>query len=81
MLKSIGWFFGAGLAWLFLFSFPIGHGKTLYKLGQHYIIQTTPMQWVGKKISTGYEATLEATNESGDVTTTLLELPEKLSHR
>jgi hypothetical protein len=73
-------FLGAGLAWLFLFSLPIGHGKTLYQVGQHYIINTAPVQWLGSKISTGYEATLEATNEN-ELTTTVRELPEKLSRR
>jgi hypothetical protein len=80
VLKSVGWFLGAGLAWLFLFSLPIGHGKTLYQVGQHYIINTAPVQWLGSKISTGYEATLEATNEN-ELTTTVRELPEKLSRR
>ena len=76
MLRTLGWFLGTGLAWLFLFSLPIGHGKTLYKLGQHFIIQTTPVQWIGSKITTGYEATLEATDENS-----FKELPEKLSRR
>ncbi|MBM3382337.1 MAG: hypothetical protein FJY29_07835 [Betaproteobacteria bacterium] len=80
MLKSVGWFLGAGLTWLFLFSLPIGSGKTLYQLGQHFIIKTSPVQWLGSKISTGYEATLEATNES-ELTDTVRELPEKLSRR
>lgn len=80
MLKSVGWFLGAGLVWLFLFSLPIGHGKTLYQLGQHFIIQTAPVQWLGSKISTGYEATLEATNKN-ELTDSVRELPEKLSRR
>lgn len=80
MLKSIGWFLGAGFIWLFLLSIPIGHGKTLYQLGQHFIIKTTPIQWLGKKISTGYEATLEATDEHAS-SINFKELPEKLSRR
>ncbi|MFZ9519349.1 MAG: hypothetical protein ACO3A4_02630 [Silvanigrellaceae bacterium] len=80
MLRSIGWFLGAGFVWLFLFSIPIGHGKTLYQLGQHYIIKTAPIQWMGSKIVTGYEATLEATNERG-LNASFRELPEKLSQR
>jgi hypothetical protein len=80
VLKSIGWFLGAGFIWLFLFSIPIGHGKTLYQLGQHYIIKTSPIQWMGKKIATGYEATLEATDEHG-LSVPFRELPEKLSRR
>lgn len=80
MLKPIGWFLGAGLAWLFLFSLPIGRGKTLYQIGQHYIINTTPVQWLGSKISTGYEATLEAATEN-EFKNSVRELPEKLSRR
>lgn len=80
MLRPIGLFLGAGLVWLFLFSIPIGHGKTLYQLGQHYIIKTAPIQWIGAKISTGYEATLEAADER-TATNSVKELSEKLSRR
>lgn len=80
MLKSLGLFLGAGFAWLFLFSLPVGHGKTLYQLGQHFIIKTAPVQWLGNKILAGYEATLEAT-ETNSLTTTVHEIPERLSQR
>jgi hypothetical protein len=80
VFKTIGWFLAAGFAWLFLFSFPIGQGKTLYKLGQHFIIKTAPVQWMGSKIIAGYEATLEATDEN-NLPTSVRELPEKLSRR
>ncbi|MEY4065051.1 MAG: hypothetical protein RIR26_1259 [Pseudomonadota bacterium] len=80
MLRSIGLFLAAGFAWLILFSLPVGQGKTLYQLGQHFIIRTTPVQWIGNKISTGYRATLEATEET-DLKATFRELPEKLSRR
>lgn len=80
MLKSIGWFFGAGVAWLFILSVPIGGQKNLYQLGQHFIIRTAPVQWLGKKIVTGYEATLEATDE-GKFEEEVWEVPERLSRR
>lgn len=80
MLKSIGLFLAAGLAWLILFSLPVGQGKTLYQLGQHFIIKTAPVQWIGRKISTGYEATLEATEET-ELQSSIRELPEKLTRR
>ena len=80
MLRSIGLFLAAGLAWLILFSLPVGQGKTLYQLGQHFIIRTAPVQWIGNKISTGYKATLEATEES-DLQSSIRELPEKLTRR
>lgn len=80
MVRTIGLFLGAGLAWLFLFSIPIGHGKTLYQVGQHYIIKTAPIQWLGSKITRGYEATLEATDERS-ARLRLRELPEQFSQR
>lgn len=80
MLKSIGLFLAAGIVWLFLFSLPIGQGKTLYQLGQHFIIKTSPVQWLGNKITTGYEATLEATDEKA-AEFQFRELPEKLTRR
>jgi len=80
VLRSIGLFLGAGVVWLFLFSIPIGHGKTLYQLGQHYIIRTTPVQWLGRQIVSGYETTLEATEDKA-TGTSFKELPEKFSHK
>jgi hypothetical protein len=80
MLRTAGLFLLTGFIWLFLFSLPIGQGKTLYKLGQHYIIRTAPIQWLGRKITTGYEATLEATNEPVEKLS-IRELPEKYSAR
>lgn len=80
MLRSVGLFLAAGFVWLFLFSIPIGRGKTLYQLGQHYVIKTASIQWLGRKITTGYEATLEATNEPMEKLP-FKELPEKYSSR
>jgi uncharacterized membrane-anchored protein len=80
MLRTAGLFLLTGFIWLFLFSFPIGQGKTLYQLGQHFIVKTTPVEWLGRKITTGYEATLEATNEPLEKLP-FRELPEKYGAR
>jgi hypothetical protein len=80
MLRTTGLFLLTGVIWLFLFSFPIGHGKTLFQLGQHYIINTTPIQWLGRKITTGYEATLEAADEPLEKLP-IKELPQKYGVR
>lgn len=80
MLKSIGWFFGAGVAWLFILSVPIGGQKNLYQLGQHFIIQTAPVQWMARKIVDGYDATLEATDKE-TIEKDVWEVPERLSRR
>lgn len=66
MARNISIFFGLGLVWLFVFSLPVGKGKTLYSVLNYYVVDTRPVHWVVGKVQGGYDATLEGTEEASD---------------
>ena len=61
MARNLTIFFGMGVVWLFVFSIPIGKGKSIYEVLHYYVVDTRPVQWVAQKVLGSYEATLDAT--------------------
>jgi hypothetical protein len=62
-------FFGLGILWLFLFSLPVGKGKSLYEVLHYYIVDTQPVHWIVDKAQGGYEATIEKTETTNETLT------------
>ena len=62
MLQKFSVFLLCGVAWLFLFSVPMGQSKNLFEVLHFYIVDTRPVQWVLGKAQTSYHSTIEATH-------------------
>lgn len=69
MARNISIFFGMGLLWLFLFSLPVGKGKSLYEVMHYYVVDTRPVHWMVGKVQGTYESTLEATEDTSNTMT------------
>lgn len=59
MLRKTILFAGLGFVWLFLFSIPVGRGKSVYDIAHYYIVDTRPVHWVIGKVQGGFEATVD----------------------
>jgi hypothetical protein len=46
-----------------------GKGKSLYGVLHYYIVDTRPVHWVVGKVQGGYDATIDATETTGDTMT------------
>jgi hypothetical protein len=69
MSKKIGLFLAMGLVWLFLFSLPMGKGRSVYQVLHHYIVDTKPVLWVAEKISSAYDSTVSSAGNTSESVT------------
>ena len=68
-MKAGRWrdFFLFGLIWVFVFSIPLGKGKRIFDVVHHLLVNNIPVHWTLAQIQYGFQATLEATEQSGIV--------------
>jgi hypothetical protein len=64
VLQKFSIFLLSGVAWLFLFSVPLGQSKNLFEVLHFYVVDTRPVQWILGHAQTTYQTTIEATNEA-----------------
>jgi hypothetical protein len=80
MARHIAKFCIAGLIWVFLLSIPVGQGKSVYDLAHYFLVDSTPVNWIGSQFTETVSKTEAASQRAKEGTRGIFaEGREKLS--
>ncbi len=55
-----------GIIWLFLFSIPLGQGRTVFDVAHHYVVDSTPVHWILGQVDETISETDRVSRRAGD---------------